>query len=109
MSVHAPALKCGVTANIALQASYALWAVAPFSGAGGGGGLAASCAHDVRLQAVTNVSRFARLMRRRNAAITGGIAVAYYKEMPDQLVSAIEATLTPDMEDVCKRFAVFGG
>ena len=39
------------------------------------------------------------------AAITGGIAVAYYKEMPDQLVSAIEADLTPDMEDVCKRFA----
>ncbi len=40
------------------------------------------------------------------AAITGGIAVAYYKEMPDQLVSAIEANLTPDMEDVCKRFAM---
>ena len=43
------------------------------------------------------------------AAITGGIAVAYYKEMPDELVSAIEATLTPDMADVCNRFAVFGG
>ena len=69
-SVHAPALKCGVTANIALQASYALWAVAPFSGAVGRGGLAASCAHDVRLQAVTNVSRFARLMRRRDAVVT---------------------------------------
>ena len=40
------------------------------------------------------------------AAITGGIAVAYYKEMPDELVSAIEATLTPDMEDVCKRFCM---
>ncbi len=39
-----------------------------------------------------------------NAAITGGIAVAYYKEMPDELVSAIEDNLTPDMEDVCKRF-----
>ncbi len=38
------------------------------------------------------------------AAITGGIAVAYYKEMPDELVSAIEDNLTPDMEDVCKRF-----
>ena len=40
------------------------------------------------------------------AAITGGIALAYYKEMPDKLVSAIEDSLTPDMEDVCKRFAV---
>ena len=41
-----------------------------------------------------------------SATITGGIAVAYYKEMPDQLVSAIEANLTPDMEDVCKRFGM---
>ena len=40
------------------------------------------------------------------AAITGGIALAYYKEMPDKLVEAIENHLTPDMEDVCKRFAV---
>ena len=40
------------------------------------------------------------------AAIAGGIAVAYYKEMPDKLVEAIENDLTPDMEDVCKRFAV---
>ena len=40
------------------------------------------------------------------AAITGGIEVAYYKEMPDKLVEAVENSLTPDMEDVCKRFAV---
>ena len=36
-------------------------------GAVAGGGLAASCAHDVRLQVVMNVSRFARLTRRRDA------------------------------------------
>ena len=40
-----------------------------------------------------------------NAVSGSGIAVAYYKEMPDKLVSAIEDSLTPDMEDVCKRFA----
>ena len=39
------------------------------------------------------------------AAITGGIALAYYKEMPDKLVETIEEKLTPDMQDVCKRFA----
>ena len=39
------------------------------------------------------------------AAITGGIAVAYYKEMPERLVEAIENNLTPDMQDVCERFA----
>ena len=40
------------------------------------------------------------------AAITGGIALAYYKEMPDKLVEAIDNHLTPDMQDVCKRFAM---
>ena len=40
------------------------------------------------------------------AAITGGIALAYYKEMPDKLVEAIENHLTPDMQDVCQYFAV---
>ena len=40
-----------------------------------------------------------------NAVSGSGIAVAHYKEMPDKLVSAIEDSLTPDMEDVCKRFA----
>ena len=40
------------------------------------------------------------------AAITGGIALAYYKEMPDKLVEAIENHLTPDMQDVCKRFGM---
>ena len=40
------------------------------------------------------------------AAITGGIALAYYKEMPDRLVEAIDNHLTPDMQDVCKRFAM---
>ena len=38
------------------------------------------------------------------AAITGGISLAYYKEMPDRLVNAIEERLTQDMQDVCKRF-----
>ena len=41
-----------------------------------------------------------------NAVSGSGIAVAYYKEMPDKLVSAIEDSLTPDMEDVCKRFVM---
>ena len=36
----------------------------------GGGGLAASCSHDVRLQSVTIVSRFARMTRRRDTAAT---------------------------------------
>ena len=39
------------------------------------------------------------------AAIAGGIALAYYKEVPAQLVDAIEENLTPDMQDVCTRFA----
>ena len=39
------------------------------------------------------------------AAITGGIALAYYKEMPGQLSEAIEAKLTSDMKDICEKFA----
>ena len=38
------------------------------------------------------------------AAITGGIALAYYREMPERLVEAIEARLTPDMREVCEAF-----
>ena len=38
-------------------------------------------------------------------AITGGIALAFFREMPDVLVQAIEARLTPDMQAVCRRFA----
>ena len=39
------------------------------------------------------------------AAITGGIALAYYKEMPERLVEAIEGKLTSDMREVCETFA----
>ena len=38
------------------------------------------------------------------AAITGGIALAYYREMPECLIAAIESNMTADMEDVCNRF-----
>ena len=38
------------------------------------------------------------------AAITGGIALAYYKEMPEELVRAIEKKLTADMRAVCDQF-----
>ena len=40
------------------------------TGAITGGGFTASYAHDVRLQAVMIVSRFARMTRRRDAAAT---------------------------------------
>ncbi len=39
------------------------------------------------------------------AAITDGIAVAYYMKKPNQLVLIIESTLTSNMQYVCKRFA----
>lgn len=38
-------------------------------------------------------------------AVTGGISLAFYKEMPDGLVEAMEAKLTADMKEVCERFA----
>jgi len=38
------------------------------------------------------------------AAITGGIALAHYREMPDRLVAAIEAKLTADMQKACEAF-----
>ncbi len=40
-------------------------------------------------------------------AITGGIAIAFFKEMPDTLVAEIERRLLSDMQEVCKRFATF--
>ena len=40
-------------------------------------------------------------------AITGGIAIAFFKEMPDTLVEEIERRLLPDMQEVCERFASF--
>ncbi|MBQ7177081.1 MAG: ADP-ribosylglycohydrolase family protein, partial [Victivallales bacterium] len=39
------------------------------------------------------------------AAIAGGIALAFFKEMPEMLVQAIENRLLPDMQEVCRRFA----
>ena len=39
------------------------------------------------------------------AAITGGIALAFFKEMPDTLVTEIERRLLPDMRETCERFA----
>ena len=39
------------------------------------------------------------------AAITGGIALAFYKEMPETLVTAIESRLLDDMLEVCQKFA----
>ena len=39
------------------------------------------------------------------AAITGGIALAFYGEMPAELVSAIEMRLTPEMRSLCQRFS----
>ncbi|MCR4575479.1 MAG: ADP-ribosylglycohydrolase family protein [Lentisphaeria bacterium] len=39
------------------------------------------------------------------AAITGGIALAFYKEMPEQLIKAIESKLDDDMLSVCRDFA----
>ena len=39
------------------------------------------------------------------AAITGGIALAFYGEMPAVLVTAIERRLTPEMRDICQRFS----
>ena len=40
-------------------------------------------------------------------AITGGVAIAFFKEMSDSLVAEIERRLLSDMQEVCKRFAAF--
>ena len=40
-------------------------------------------------------------------AITGGIAIAFFKEMPDTLIAEIERRLLTDMQEVCERFATF--
>ena len=39
------------------------------------------------------------------AAITGGIALAFYKEMPLEIIDGIEAILPDDMLAVCRDFA----
>ena len=39
------------------------------------------------------------------AAITGGIALAFYKEMPQEIINGIEAILPDDMLAVCRDFA----
>jgi len=38
-------------------------------------------------------------------AITGGISLAYFKKIPEDLVQEIEKRLRPDMRDICQRFA----
>lgn len=57
------------------------------------------------LSCTRNAMSFIKGRSSLNVVSGSGIAVAYYKEMPDKLVSAIEDSLTPDMEDVCKGFA----
>ena len=39
------------------------------------------------------------------AAITGGIALAFYKEMPQEIIDGIEAILPDDMLEICREFA----
>ena len=41
------------------------------------------------------------------AAITGGIALAYYKDMPTYIIREIEARLPEDMRGICERFSRF--
>ena len=38
------------------------------------------------------------------AAITGGIALAFYKEMPQVIIDGIEASLPDDMLEICREF-----
>ena len=38
------------------------------------------------------------------AAITGGIALAFYKEMPQEIIDGIEAILPDDMLAICREF-----
>ena len=39
------------------------------------------------------------------AAITGGIALAFHKEIPEVIIKEIEARLPEDVKDICDRFA----
>ena len=39
------------------------------------------------------------------AAITGGIALAYYKDMPTYIIQEIEAHLPEDMLEICRQFS----
>ena len=39
------------------------------------------------------------------AAITGGIALAFYKEMPQEIIDGIEAILPDDMLEICREFS----
>ena len=39
------------------------------------------------------------------AAITGGIALAFFREMPPELVAAIEGQMTAGMKELCRNFA----
>ncbi|MBQ9337962.1 MAG: ADP-ribosylglycohydrolase family protein [Lentisphaeria bacterium] len=39
------------------------------------------------------------------AAITGGIALAFYKEMPQDIINGIERLLPDDMLEICREFA----
>ena len=41
------------------------------------------------------------------AAVTGGIALAFYGEMPREMISGIETRLPPDMLEICREFASF--
>jgi len=41
------------------------------------------------------------------ATITGGIALAYYKEIPAYIVHEIEQRLPPDIFDVCQKFTTY--
>ena len=40
------------------------------------------------------------------AAITGGIALAFYKDMPYHIILNIERRLTPEMRDICRDFFI---
>ena len=39
------------------------------------------------------------------AAITGGIALAFYKEMPQDIIAEIEKRLPHDMIEICEQFS----
>jgi ADP-ribosylglycohydrolase len=43
------------------------------------------------------------------AAVTGGIALAFYRDMPQQIIEGIETRLTDDMLEICREFACFSG
>ena len=43
------------------------------------------------------------------AAITGGIALAFYKEMPQDIINKIEQIISGDMLDICEEFTQLAG